>query len=91
MEQTHIVTALDLDAFAETKLSEGAIPELIWLLINQSVSDLTRCRIPYGDAVSQVGYDGLVETLGFKGIRILAVRRWPAGARGNAALRAVAR
>jgi hypothetical protein len=36
------------------------IPELVYLLIRQSVPDMIECRIPYGDAVNQPGLDGLV-------------------------------
>jgi len=64
LEHTQIVTSSELDAFGETTISEGIIPELIWWLVNESVPDLTACRIPYGEAVNQTGYDGLVETAG---------------------------
>ena len=38
------------------------IPELIYWLVKQSVSNVSVCRIPYGEAVNQPGWDGLVET-----------------------------
>jgi len=41
--------------------SQGIIPELVYLLIKQSVSDISECRIPYGDAVNQPGMDGVVD------------------------------
>ncbi len=62
MGHTQIVTAKDLTTYAKTRDSEAAIPELIWRLVKDSVSDLTTCRIPYGDAINQPGWDGLVET-----------------------------
>lgn len=62
MEHTQIVTASDLERYADTRDSESVIPELLWTLINDSVDDLTTCRIPYGDGVNQQGWDGLVET-----------------------------
>lgn len=62
MEHTHIVQAGDLDRYAPTRDSQAVIPELVYLLIKQSCSDLVVCRIPYGDAVNQPGWDGMVET-----------------------------
>ncbi|MCI0540881.1 MAG: hypothetical protein L0Z50_37245 [Verrucomicrobiales bacterium] len=44
------------------RTSEAVIPELICLLVKESVEDLTTCRIPYGDSINQPGWDGLVET-----------------------------
>src|SRR5258705_13563819 len=58
---TQIVTANELESFAETRDSQAVIPELVWMLVNE-VPDLTACRIPYGDAINQPGWDGLVET-----------------------------
>lgn len=63
MEHTHIVTANDLESFADRRESEGVIPEFISHLIKETVPDLTLCRIPYGDAVGQPGLDGIVETV----------------------------
>ncbi|MGF6646524.1 hypothetical protein [Paraburkholderia sp. GAS82] len=62
MEHTLIVTANDLEDFADMRESQAAIPELIWLLVNESVPSLLECRIPYGDSVNQPGWDGLIET-----------------------------
>jgi hypothetical protein len=62
MEHTEIVSASELQTYADRRDSEAVIPELIWMLIKESVSDLTLCRIPYGDMVNQPGWDGLVET-----------------------------
>ena len=62
MDHTHIVNDSDLEKYADTRASEGVIPELIYLLVKQSVSQISVCRIPYGDAVNQPGWDGLVET-----------------------------
>jgi hypothetical protein len=66
MEHTQIVSATELESYADTRESEAVIPELVWMLIKE-VPDLTTCRIPYGDSVNQTGWDGLVETEnGFK-------------------------
>ena len=62
MEHTEIITASELSDYAQTRESEAVIPELIWMLVKESVPDLTVCRIPYGDAINQPGWDGLVET-----------------------------
>jgi len=61
MDYTHIIKAGDLSRYADTRDSQGVIPELVYLLIRQSVPDATVCRIPYGDAVNQSGMDGIVE------------------------------
>jgi len=62
MDHTHIVRAGNLERYADTRESEGVIPELVYLLVTQSVPDATACRIPYGDAVNQPGLDGIVKT-----------------------------
>ncbi len=61
MDHTHIVTANDLNRYSDTRDSEAVIPELIYLLVKQSVPPPYVCRIPYGDAVNQPGWDGIVE------------------------------
>lgn len=61
MQHTHIITAADLSRYADTRESQGVIPELVYLLIRQSVPNAGACRIPYGDAVNQPGPDGVVE------------------------------
>ena len=61
MDHTHIVTANDLDRYSDTRDSEAVIPELIYWLVKQSVPPPYVCRIPYGDAVNQPGWDGIVE------------------------------
>ena len=62
MDHTHIVQAGDLERYADTRDSQSVISELIYWLVKQSVSNASVCRIPYGDAVNQPGWDGLVET-----------------------------
>lgn len=61
MDHTHIITAGQLHEYAERRDSQAVIPELIYLLVRQSVPAMQICRIPYGDAVNQPGCDGLVE------------------------------
>lgn len=63
MEHTQVVTATELESYADTRASESVVPELISMLVRESArDDLTDCRIPYGDAINQPGWDGLVET-----------------------------
>lgn len=67
MEHTQIVTASELEDYAQRKDSEAVIPELVWWLVTTSVRDITVCRIPYGDSINLPGLDGLVETVsGFR-------------------------
>ena len=61
MDHTHIIHPTDLQRYADTRDSQAVIPELIYLLVKASVSSLSLCRIPYGEAVNQPGRDGLVE------------------------------
>jgi len=60
MEHTKIVTAADLESYADTRDSEAVIPELVYMLVN-ACPGLIVCRIPYGDNVNQPGMDGRVE------------------------------
>ncbi len=62
MEHTHIVTAEDLANYADKNDSVGVIPELIWMLVRESILEITTCRIPYGDSINQPGWDGWIET-----------------------------
>ena len=62
MDHSHIITASDLETYANRRDSQGVIPELIYWLVKQSISEMSVCRIPYGDMVNQPGWDGLVET-----------------------------
>lgn len=62
MEHTHIVRATELENYANRLGSKAVIPELIHWLVKASVPNLTECRIPYGEAVNQPGWDGLVQT-----------------------------
>src|SRR5437867_3090338 len=61
MDHTLIVTATELEDFANRRDSEAVVPELICLLVKE-LPNLTACRIPYGDSINQPGWDGLVET-----------------------------
>ena len=62
MDHTHIVQAGELERYADTIESQAVIPELIYLLVKQSIPNLPVCRIPYGDDINQEGLDGIVET-----------------------------
>jgi len=84
MEHTQIVNSSELAKYADTRESEAVIPELVWMLVRESPPDLTVCRIPYGDAIGQPGYDGLVETE--SGFRQFVPKRksyWEIGTGGN--------
>lgn len=61
MDHTLIITTANLEEYANRRDSQGVIPELVYWLVKQSISQVSVCRIPYGDAVSQPGWDGLVE------------------------------
>ena len=62
MDHTHIINAGNLERYANNRNSQAVIPELVYWLVKQSVPNLSLCRIPYGDAVNQPGWDGLVHT-----------------------------
>ncbi|MCK4518519.1 MAG: hypothetical protein KAU12_00220 [Candidatus Omnitrophica bacterium] len=62
MEHTQIVSVTELEKYADTRESQAVIPRLVYRLVNESISDFTACRIPYGDSINQPGLDGLVET-----------------------------
>ena len=62
MEHTHIINAGNLERYANNRDSQAVIPELVYWLVKQSVPNLSLCRIPYGDAINQPGWDGLVRT-----------------------------
>ena len=58
---THIVHAANLEGYADSINSQTVIPELICKLVKLSVFEASEIRIPYGDAVNQSGWDGIVE------------------------------
>ena len=62
MDHTHIVQASDLERYADTIESQSVVPELLYLLVKQSISIVPVRRIPYGDAINQQGWDGIVES-----------------------------
>ena len=85
MEHTKVVTPSELEDFADRRDSEPVIPELVALLVNLSVPDLTQCRIPYGDAVGLPGLDGLVQTeAGFRQFVPKKTSWWEIGRSENA-------
>lgn len=61
MDHTHIVRAADLDRYSPTRESQAVVPELVYLLLKQSIPPPSVCRVPYGDIVNQSGWDGIVE------------------------------
>ena len=85
MEHTKIVTASELEDFADRRDSEAVIPELVHLLVTLSVTDLTHCRIPYGDSIGLPGLDGLVQTeAGFRQFVPKKTSFWEIGRSENA-------
>lgn len=85
VEHTKLVTPSELEDFADRRDSEPVIPELIALLINLSVSDLTLCRIPYGDLIGLPGLDGMIRTeSGFRQFVPKGSSYWEIGRGGNA-------
>ena len=85
MEHTKLVTPSELEDFADRRDSEPVIPELVALLVNLSVPDLTLCRIPYGDSIGLPGLDGLVQTeVGFRQFVPKLTSYWEIGRSENA-------
>ncbi len=62
MEHIKVVTEQQLEYFSPSRDGQEAIPELVWRLIRDSCSDLTHCRIPYGDSIGKPGFDGFLAT-----------------------------
>jgi hypothetical protein len=60
MEHTKLVTPSELEDFADRRDSEAVIPEVVALLVELSVPDLTLCRIPYGDSIGLADFDYLL-------------------------------
>jgi hypothetical protein len=88
MEHTQIVSATELETYAETRDSEAVIPELVYLLVRE-VPDLIACRIPYGAAINQPGWDGFVETeSGFRQFVPKNKSFWEIGTGANAQAKA---
>ena len=60
MDHTQIVIPADLERYADKRDGAAVLPALISELIRESVSDLSKCRIPKFDDINQPGADGLV-------------------------------
>lgn len=61
MDYNHIITT-NLETYSKSRESEAVIPELIYLLVKQSIPAGSICRVPYGDGIRISGADGLVES-----------------------------
>ena len=59
MPHPQIITAQQLNDYADTRASEHVIPQLISQLVRQA--DPTLCQIPHGTEVNQSGWDGKVQ------------------------------
>jgi hypothetical protein len=91
MEHTQIVNAVELEKYADTRESQAVIPEVVYKLVNESCSDLTTCRIPYGDNINQPGLDGLVESeSGFRQFIPAGKSYWEIGTSANPQAKATA-
>ncbi len=85
MEHMKIVTASELEDFADRRDSEPVIPELVHLLVTLSVPDLTHCRIPCSDSIGLPGFDGFVQTeAGFRQFVPKKTSLWEIGRSENA-------
>jgi hypothetical protein len=84
MDHTYIIQSGDLARYADTRDSQGVIPELVYHLVRQSVPNATACRIPYRDAVNQPGWDGIVECdVGYFQFVPDGISCWEIGTGGN--------
>ena len=84
MDHTYIIQPGDLARYADTRDSQGVIPELVYHLVRYSVPHATTCRIPYGDAMNQSGFDGLVEcNVGYFQFVPDGISCWEIGTGGN--------
>lgn len=58
----NLITALDLQKWADKKESEVLMPELVRRLVHSSLDSIIRLTMPSGDSVSLPGFDGVLET-----------------------------
>lgn len=55
------VTSTRLNQWADTRDSQGLLPELMFRLIRATSSHIIDIRFPYGDAIHLSGWDGILE------------------------------
>jgi len=56
-----LIKVLDLQHWADSKESEGLMPELMRRLIHASVTDIARISFPNEDCIDLPGFDGVLE------------------------------
>lgn len=56
-----LIKVLDLQHWADSKESEGLMPELVRRLIHASITDIARISFPNEDCVDLPGFDGVLE------------------------------
>ncbi|KAA8985180.1 hypothetical protein [Halospina sp. K52047b] len=58
------ITATDLDRWADERISEQLLPQVLRLLIYASTERIAELEMPSGDSVNTGGWDGVIETIG---------------------------
>ena len=56
-----LIKVLDLQHWADSKESEGLMPELMRRLIHASITDISRISFPNEDCIDLPGFDGVLE------------------------------
>ena len=56
-----LIKVLDLQHWADSKESEGLMPELMRRLIHASITDITHISFPNEDCIDLPGFDGILE------------------------------
>lgn len=56
-----LIKAIDLQHWADSKESEGLMPELMRRLIHASITDIVRISFPNEDCIDLPGFDGVLE------------------------------
>lgn len=56
------ITSTNLKQWADTRIAQDLLPELILRLIRATSTDISKIRFPSGDAVHLTGWDGAVES-----------------------------
>ena len=57
------ITSTDLKQWADTRDSQGLLPELITRLIRATSKDVNTMKFPCGDAIHLSGWDGVLDSI----------------------------